>query len=66
MSDKNKKSEPTPENTDANYNPTARDFQRTEEDVDNISGSEKEQEEKNDKNKRTHLGNTTPDKEKMG
>ncbi len=59
MDDKNKNSEPTSKNTDANYNPTNRDFQRTEEETDSISASEKEEQE------RTERGNTEPDKNKI-
>jgi len=50
------------QNPDANYNPTARDFQRTEEDTDAVSKSEKENA---NANKRTEEGNTTPDKNKI-
>ena len=32
-----KKKDNTPQNTDANYNPTDRDFQRTEEETDAVS-----------------------------
>lgn len=49
-------------NIDANYNPTARDFQRTEEETDAVSESEKEHEEAD---KRTETGNTKPDKNKI-
>ncbi len=61
--DKNKSSEPTQENTNADFNPTARDFQKTEEDIDSVSESEKEH---IDANKRTEQANTTPDKEHVG
>ena len=65
MENNNKKtnSEPTPENTNADFNPTARDFQRTEEDIDSVSESEREHVEEN---KRTEQANTTPDKEHVG
>ena len=46
---KKKNSEPTAENikaADKNYNPADRDFQRTEEDIDDVSKSEKEELEK--------------------
>ena len=46
----------------ANYNPTSRDFQRTEEESDAVSKSEKEHQ---DENKRTEKGNTIPDKNKI-
>ena len=60
--DKEKNSEPTPENikkANAGYNPADRDFQRTEEDVDNIDKSEKEALEK--RNERLEKATTTPD-----
>jgi hypothetical protein len=57
---------PTPDKagdrTKTDYNPTARDFQRTEEDTDAVSKSEKENA---NANKRTEEGNTTPDKNKI-
>lgn len=43
------------------YDPTARDFQRTEEETDNISQSEVDAQ-KNDEKKRTEQANTTPNK----
>ena len=49
-----------PESENANYNPTNRDFDRTEADIDNISKSEKEELER--RKERTHEANTTPDK----
>jgi hypothetical protein len=61
MKDNKKKDEAT-QNPNANYNPTARDFQRTEEDTDAVSKSEKENE---NANKRTEKGNTKPDKNKI-
>jgi len=60
MKDTKKKEQPSDSN--ANYNPTARDFQRTEEETDAVSKSEKEH---IDENKRTEKGNTTPDKNKI-
>ncbi len=64
--DKNKNSEPTPENieSNANYNPANRDFQRTENDVDDVSKSEKEELEK--RKQRTHNASSTPDKNHIG
>ena len=64
--DKNKSSEPTPENieSNANYNPANRDFQRTENDLDNVSGSEKEELEK--RKERLEKGSTTPNKNRIG
>ena len=56
---KKKTIEPGAENPMAGYNPTARDFQRTEEETDSISASEKEEQE------RTARGNTKPDKDKV-
>lgn len=59
-------SEPTPENVqeNANYNPANRDFQRTEEDVDDVSNSEKEEMEK--RKQRIHDASSTPDKNHIG
>ena len=67
MQDNNKQnSEPTPENVqeNADYNPGNRDFQRTEEDLDNVSKSEKEVLEK--RKQRTHDASTKPDKNHIG
>ena len=58
MKDTTKK--PATENPMKDYNPKDRDFQRTEEDLDNVSGSEREA-----LNKKTADANTKPDKEKM-
>ncbi len=60
MEDKQQTDKPT---SDAmkGYNPTDRDFQRTEEDIDNISESEKEA-----LNKNTEKANAEPDKDKVG
>lgn len=57
-----KKNDNPPADSDADYNPTAREFQRTEEDIDAVSKSEKDN---TDENKRTEKGNTTPDKNKI-
>jgi len=64
--DNKKNSEPTPENieSNANYNPANRDFQRTEEDLDDVSKSEEE--ELRIRKQRTHQGSTTPDKNHVG
>ncbi len=56
MEDNKKTSEPTTESMKG-YNPTNRDFQRTEEDIDNISKSEKDE-----ANKNTAAANTEPNK----
>ncbi len=50
------------------YDPTDRDFQRTEDDVDNISASEKEalnERRKNQKIKKRQAGNKQKNKEKV-
>ena len=59
MENNQKTDKPT---TDAmkGYNPTDRDFQRTEQETDQISQSEKEE-----LNKRTEEANTTPNKNRM-
>jgi hypothetical protein len=59
---KKQKKQKKQEDTNADYNPTARDFQRTEEDIDAVSKSEKDFE---DENKRTEKGNTKPNKKKI-
>ncbi len=64
--DKAKNSEPTPKNikkANAGYNPADRDFQRTEEDVDNIDKSEKEELKK--RNERLEKATTTPNKDRV-
>jgi hypothetical protein len=61
---KKKKSEPKDQIIDPNYNPANRDFQRTEEDIDNVSKSEKEELEK--RKERIHKASTTPDKNHIG
>ena len=58
----NKKSED--QNPMKGYNPADRDFQRTEEDIDDVSKSEKEELEK--QKQRIHEGSTKPDKNKIG
>ena len=63
----NKNSEPNPQNVQkasAGYNPGNRDFQRTEEDIDDVSKSEKEELEK--RKQRTHEASTKPDKDHVG
>ena len=63
---KNNRQNNKPKMQDAvkNYDPTNRDFQRTEADIDNISKSEKEELEK--RKKRTHEGSSKPDKDHIG
>jgi hypothetical protein len=58
MKDKQKKTEK--ENPMANYNPTDRDFQRTENDADNVSKFERDA-----MNKKTAKANTKPGKNKV-
>ena len=56
MKDTEKKDKQKSENPMKGYNPTARDFQRTEEDIDSVSQSEKEElnaTDREDANKRT-------------
>jgi hypothetical protein len=68
MKDTEKKDKQKSENSMTGYNPTARDFQRTEEDIDSVSESEKEEtesKEHKEANKRTEEGNTTPNKNRM-
>ena len=60
----NKNNSQQKDNSNADFNPTNRDFQRTEEDIDNISKSEKEELEK--RKQRTHEASTTPDKDHIG
>ena len=62
---KNENSEPTAENIKANadYNPKNRDFQRTEDDIDDVSKSEKEELEK--RKRRLEKGSTTPNKNRI-
>ena len=57
MEDSNTKINQPTEKELQGYNPTNRDFQRTEEDVDDISKSEKDE-----ANKNTELANTEPNK----
>jgi len=47
-----------------NYDPKDRDFQRTEEDIDDVSKSEKEELE--ERKKRTHFASSKPDKNHVG
>ena len=54
------KQEKPKENPMKGYNPTDRDFQRTEEDIDNVSKSERDA-----LNEKTEKANTKPDKEKI-
>ena len=64
---KNKNSEPTPENikkASTGYNSADRDFQRTEDDVDGVDKSEKEELEK--RKERLEKGSTTPNKNRVG
>jgi hypothetical protein len=68
MKDTEKKDKQKSEDPMKGYNPTARDFERTEEDLDSVSQSEKEhieEEEHKEANKRTEKGNTTPNKNRM-
>lgn len=62
---KNKNSEPTPENIKANekHNPKNRDFQRTENDIDDVSKSEKEELKK--RKERLEKASTTPNKNRI-
>lgn len=64
--DKNKNSEPTPENIQENakYDPKNRDFQRTEDDIDDVSASEKEELEK--RKERLEKASTTPNENRIG
>jgi hypothetical protein len=62
--DKKKKGGPKDQIVDPNYNPANRDFQRTEEDLDDVSKSEKEELEK--RKERVHDASTTPDKDHVG
>ena len=63
---KNNRQNNQPKMQDAvkNYDPTNRDFQRTEADIDNISKSEKEELEK--RKQHTHEVSTTPDRNHIG
>lgn len=61
-----KDSEPTPENIKSaskGYNPANRDFQRTENETDDVSKSEKEEMEK--RKERLERGSTTPNKNRI-
>jgi hypothetical protein len=58
----NKKNED--QNPIKNYDPSDRDFERTEEDIDDVSKSEKEELER--RKQRIHEGSTKPDKNNIG
>jgi len=60
----NKAKKTQKENPLKDYDPKNRDFQRTEEDIDDISRSEKEELEK--RKQRIHKASTTPDKNHIG
>ena len=62
--DNDKNSNAKAQQSDADYNPANRDFQRTEEDLDNVSKSEKEELEK--RKQRIHEARSTPDKNHVG
>jgi len=65
MENKDKKtSEPEAQDINENNNPANRDFQRAEEDLDDVSKSEKEELEK--RKERVHKASTTPDKNHVG
>ena len=65
MEDNNKQnSQPKAQGANKGYDPTDRDFQRTEEDIDDVSKSEKEELEK--RKQRTHEASTKPDKNHIG
>ena len=59
MQDNQKNSEPTPENTTADYNPTAKDKAEGDDNITDASVEESTE------NKRTEQANTTPDKNKL-
>ena len=60
---KNKKSQPGSQAQNANYNPANRDFQRTEDDLDNVSKSDKDELER--RKGRTAKASTKPNKQRM-
>ena len=60
---KNKISGPGPQNENSNYNPANRDFQRTEDDPDDVSKSEKEELKK--RKERTAKASTKPNRKRM-
>ena len=65
MEDNNKQnSQPKAQGANKGYDPTDRDFQRTEGDIDDVSKSEKEELEK--RKQRTHEASTKPDKNHIG
>ena len=65
MENNKSNSEPTPENIagNAKYDPKNRDFHRTEDDIDNVSESEKEELEK--RKERLEKASTTPNKNRI-
>jgi hypothetical protein len=60
---KNKNSKPGSQAPNANYNPSNRDFQRTEDDLDNVSKSENDELER--RKHRTAKASTKPNKRRM-
>ena len=60
---KNKNSKPDSQAPNANYNPANRNFQRTEDDLDNVSKSEKDELER--RKDRTAKASTRPNKQRM-
>ena len=60
---KNKNSQRGSQAPNANYNPANRDFQRTEDDLDNVSKSEKDELER--RKDRTAKASTKPNKKRM-
>lgn len=61
---KKQNSQPKVQGANQGYDPTDRDFQRTEADIDNVSKSEKEELEK--RKQRTHEASTKPDRNHIG
>ena len=61
---KKQNSQPKVQSANQDYDPTNRDFQRTEEDIDDISKSEKEELER--RKQRTHEASSKPDKNHIG
>ena len=60
----NNKNKTEDQNPASDFNPANRDFQRTEEDIDDVSKSEKEELEK--RKERIHEASTTPNKNRIG
>jgi len=60
---KNKNSQRGSQAPNANYNPANRDFQRTEDDLDNVSKSENDELER--RKDRTAKASTKPNKQRM-